>query len=114
MNLGALHAKGEVFYFVHADAIPPATFFNDISEAIILHKRAGCFRLKFNPTSILLKKNEFFTRFKGGYCCGGDQSLYITKEVFKDLGGFNENCVIMEDFELTKRIKKQYGLHQLF
>ncbi len=111
MNLGALHAKGDIFYFVHADAMPPTTFFTDISEATMQHKQAGCFRLKFNTRSKLLKINEFFTRFKGGYYGGGDQTLYIEKHLFKDLDGFNERYVIMEDFEFTKRIKKRYGLH---
>ncbi len=111
MNLGALHAMGNVFYFVHADAMPPATFYSDICEAIDQQKKAGCFRLKFKTQSKLLKINSFFTRFKGGYYGGGDQTLYIERDVFNSLGGFNEKYVIMEDFELTKRIKKQYGLH---
>ncbi|MBA3682640.1 MAG: TIGR04283 family arsenosugar biosynthesis glycosyltransferase [Bacteroidetes bacterium] len=111
MNIGALQAKGDIFYFVHADAMPPATYYNDIKEAIIQQKKAGCFRLKFNTSSKLLKINEFFTRFKGGYYGGGDQTLYIEKNAFKDLDGFNERYVIMEDFEFTKRIKKRCGLH---
>lgn len=111
MNLGASHATGNIFYFVHADAMPPVSFYSDIKEATIQHKKAGCFRLKFGTQSNLLKINEFFTRFKGGYYGGGDQTLYIEKDVFKNLGGFDEKYVIMEDFEFTKRIKKRYGLH---
>lgn len=111
MNSGASLATGDIFYFVHADAMPPPTFYDDINEAINQHKKAGCFRLKFNSPSKLLKINAFFTRFKGGYYGGGDQTLYIERNVFNDLGGFNEKYVIMEDFELTKRIKKKHGLH---
>jgi hypothetical protein len=33
-------------------------------------------------------------------CRGGDQSLFITKELFKELKGFDENFVIYEDNEI--------------
>ena len=36
----------------------------------------------------------------------GDQSLFVTKDVFKKCGGFDENLLMMEDQEIIHRIKK--------
>ena len=37
---------------------------------------------------------------------GGDQCLFIKKQVFEAVGEYNENQVLMEDFEFFKRMKK--------
>ncbi|MGL1654816.1 glycosyltransferase, partial [Vibrio parahaemolyticus] len=34
MNEGALLARGDVLYFVHADTLPPGSFIHDIIQAI--------------------------------------------------------------------------------
>jgi len=34
MNFGAFNAKGEIFYFLHADTIPPKNFTKDIVNLI--------------------------------------------------------------------------------
>lgn len=108
MNAGAKMATGEIFYFVHADAKPPTTFINDLSNSIQKGYDFGCYRFKFDSKSPLLAVNSFFTRFKVLWCRGGDQTLFIKKAVFQDNGGFNEEYVVMEDFELIKRLWKNY------
>lgn len=42
-------------------------------------------------------------------CRGGDQTLFIKKDVFESLGGFNERFVIMEDYEIIQRIQKRFS-----
>jgi len=42
------------------------------------------------------------------WCRGGDQSLFITKEVFDDLGGFPNDFIIMEEYFLIKKIFEKY------
>lgn len=37
---------------------------------------------------------------------GGDQTLFVTRALFKQLGGFNEQCVLMVDFEIIQRIRR--------
>ena len=34
MNFGAKRATGDVLYFVHADTLPPTSFYEDIQKAI--------------------------------------------------------------------------------
>jgi hypothetical protein len=55
-----------------------------------------------------LAVNSFFTRFKVLWCRGGDQTLFIKKSLFEEQNGFNEEYVVMEDFELIKRLWKKY------
>ncbi|MGE0566437.1 MAG: TIGR04283 family arsenosugar biosynthesis glycosyltransferase [Bacteroidia bacterium] len=106
MNAGAKIATGDILYFVHADAIPPTEFVLDIKKAISQNKKAGCFRFRFDSNRKLLAANAYCTRFNGIFSGGGDQSLFVEKKLFDALGGFDENHVIMEDFDLVNRLRK--------
>ncbi len=108
MNLGAIDAKGEILYFVHADAFPPTSYCNDIVDVIKNGYDFGCYRFKFKSRNPLLAVNSFFTRFKFLWCRGGDQTLFIRKDIFQKEKGFDEKYVIMEDFELVKRLWRKY------
>lgn len=108
MNYGASIAKGKIFYFLHADSIPPKNFTKTISEAVENNFVSGCFRLDFDYQHWFLKANCWFTRFDVNAIRFGDQSLFVTKESFNKCGGFDENLLVMEDQEIIHRIKK-YG-----
>lgn len=106
MNSGSKHASYEFLYFLHADARPPIDFVNEIILFLSSDYDFGSFCYKFNSEKLILKINSFFTRFDGFYAGGGDQSLFIRKDVFEKLNGFNENLKIMEDFDFYKRAKR--------
>lgn len=107
MNAGARYAKGQILYFLHADSVPPFNFDKAINEAVANNRKAGCFYMGFDEDHPVLKLSGWFTRFKSDWCRGGDQSLFITKNLFGEIGGFDESCVIMEDSEIIPRIKKR-------
>jgi len=108
MNYGASSATGEVLYFLHADTIPPRNFSADIANAVSKGFTSGCYRLSFDHQHWFLKANCWFTRFDVNAVRFGDQSLFVTKEVFEKSGGFREDLLMMEDQEIISRIKK-YG-----
>ena len=108
MNLGAQRAKGDVLYFVHADVLPPKQFIDNIAEAINKKYDFGCFSYRFDSTTFLLKLNAGFTRRDSVIIGGGDQTLFIKRAVFETLGGFDENHIIMEDYHLYWRAKRQF------
>ncbi len=110
MNLGAKHAMGEIFYFVHADVQLVSSFVEDIEQALQTCE-AGCYRYVFDSSHTLLKINAFFTRFPMMWCRGGDQTLFITRNLFEQLGGFDEYFEVMEDFDLIRRIKEHTRFH---
>lgn len=105
MNHGALIARGEVFYFLHADSIPPLHFTQYILDACQHEASSGCFRLAFDHNHWFLKANSWFTRFDINGVRFGDQSLFVTREVFAKCGGFREDLIIMEDQEIIHRLK---------
>ena len=109
LNYGASLATGNILHFIHADTLPPASCFLDVLEALGEGYDLGCFTYEFDSKFPLLKLNGFFTRFDIMWCRGGDQTLFIKKEVFEDIGRFREDYVIMEDFEILKRARKKYA-----
>ena len=106
MHYGASIAKGCVLYFVHADTYPPASFANDIVAAINDGFFIGRYRTKFDSSKWYLKINAWFTRFDWFMCMGGDQTLFITKELYQSTGGFNTEMMIMEEYEFAKRARE--------
>ena len=56
---------------------------------------------------MLLRVNSYSTRFGGLMSRGGDQTLFITRSLFERLQGFDERYVIMEDFDIIRRIEQQ-------
>jgi rSAM/selenodomain-associated transferase 2 len=107
MNFGASKAKGDILYFVHADSIPPLSFPEDIKESLADGYQLGCYRFKFRSKRRILKINSYFTRFDRLMCRGGDQTLFIPKTLFNELGGYREDYIIMEDYEFLIRARKQ-------
>lgn len=108
MNAGVSKATGDVYYFVHADARPPKYFRADIEKSINNNFKLGCYRFRFDSKSALLKINSYFTRFDKMMCRGGDQTLFVVKDIFNALNGFDEGHVIMEDYDFLKRARKQF------
>jgi rSAM/selenodomain-associated transferase 2 len=97
LNSGALQASGDILYFLHADCWPPEDFDKHIIKAIEEGQCAGCFRLQFDSKHWWLRLAGWFTQFNWRMCRGGDQSLFIKKTLFNDIGGYNETYPIYED-----------------
>lgn len=108
MNFGALMANGDILYFLHADSIPPRNFISQILNEYLKGFSSGCFRLQFDYSHWFLKANAWFTRFNVNAVRFGDQSLFVTKEVFQKAAGFREDLYMMEDQEIIHRLKR-YG-----
>ncbi|PWT73526.1 MAG: hypothetical protein C5B59_13295 [Bacteroidetes bacterium] len=107
MNRGATAAQGEILYFLHADSIPPKSFTAHILDAYSKQYISGCFRLAFDYNHWFLKANAWFTKFDVNAFRFGDQSLFVTRDVFQKIDGFREDLVMMEDQEIIQRIKEQ-------
>jgi len=108
MNAGAELAHYPYLFFMHADVQLPPSFWSDIRSFKDKNLDFGLFPYQFRPTSFLLKINAAQTHKKGFFTGGGDQGLWIRKEVFERERGFDESLPIMEDFELFWRLQKQY------
>jgi rSAM/selenodomain-associated transferase 2 len=108
MNLGVSHSSKAILYFVHADTIPPASFYEEIAEAIKNEYPMGCYRFKFNSPKWYLRINSYFTRFDRIWCRGGDQTLFIKRDLFEKLGRFDAEKQIMEEYYFMEKARLNY------
>lgn len=113
MNFGASIAKGTILYFVHADCLPPLNFIDDITAAVKNGFDCGRYRTKFNSPKLQYKFSAFFTRFDWLICYGGDQTFFITRNLFDTINGFDSSMQIMEEYDLTARAKN-LGRYKIF
>lgn len=114
MNLGAKQTTGSILYFLHADSFPPKHFDQLIINEIEKDNPAGCFKMKFDNNHWWLQILGWLTKFSWKACRGGDQSQFITKELFNELDGFDESYSIYEDYDLINKLyaKKQFVVIQ--
>ena len=104
LNEGANCAKNEWLFFVHADTILPYHFDRLLLENLKNKKTARCFSLTFDLDHFLLKIESLGSRLNIAWCRGGDQTLMVHKDLFSDLGGFDEHYNIAEDLLLCRKI----------
>ena len=114
MNTGALQAQGDILYFLHADSLPPKNFDQLIINEVEKGNQAGCFKMKFDHHHWWLRLASWLTHFKWRACRGGDQSQFITKALFNDIGGYDEEFMIYEDNILINELfkRKQFAVIQ--
>jgi rSAM/selenodomain-associated transferase 2 len=110
MNNGAKMASGKILYFLHCDSFPPKDFNLFIWNQVQKGHHAGCFRMKFDYAHPVLYVCQWFTKINHISCRGGDQSLFVTKKLFEEIGGYNESFTLYEDNEIIERLyaKKQF------
>ena len=110
MNLAAKQATGGILYFLHADSFPPKDFDQLIIQKVENNNLAGCFRMQFDSQHWWLRLASWLTQFRWRACRGGDQSQFITKTLFNEIGGFDEKFIIYEDNILINELykRKQY------
>ena len=103
MDFGARQAKGDLFYFVHADTLPPISFARDIHNLIADGFDMGNFRYQFEDGPWMLKLNSYFTQFSWFFTQGGDRTFFITRKAYEQVGGFDPEHLIMEEYEFLRR-----------
>lgn len=113
MNFGVREATGDVLMFLHADVLPPETYYEDIKKATEKGFLFGFFAYRFQPSSLWLNINSFFTTKPGLFAGGGDQIHFMSRELFNKMGGYDETLAIMEDFDFVSRYKKIYSQYAI-
>ena len=113
MNVGAERSSGRILYFLHADTLPPSTFCDDILGAVSTGHSAGCFQMEFDDPHWIMQLYGWFTQIPLTICRGGDQSLFITRQLFTRIGGFDRTMEVMEDIEIIGRIEQHVPFHIL-
>lgn len=103
MNAGAAASDADILYFLHADCTPPRGFKSFIKKAVQNGAEAGAFRLRMKSNNPLLHVNNWCTRLPFLWCRGGDQSFFLTRDCWQQIGPYPE-VAIMEEYFLWKKI----------
>ncbi len=111
MNNGAEQAKGQFIWFVHADSeIHPESFkrLNDVLNQnplslvyFDLKFSCGSYRMKINEIGVKIRSNLFKMPF-------GDQGLCISRNLFYQVGRYNEETETGEDLEFVVKCQRSH------
>ncbi|PYM14011.1 MAG: glycosyl transferase [Verrucomicrobia bacterium] len=109
MNLGAQHARGDVFLFLHADTWIGPGALDRIAKALgnpgVV---GGAFARQFRDPSLLLRLTccigECRSRLLGWFY--GDQGIFVRRITFERMGGF-QDMPLFEDVDFARRMARQ-------
>lgn len=107
MNVGAKKATGRILIFLHVDSRLPRNAPSCIEKALHTY-RAGCFSLKIDTDHPFLWIGCMLANLRARYMGipYGDQTYFIERELFFEIGGFPE-LPIMEDVAFMLELKRR-------
>ncbi len=108
LHIGANASINNVLVFLHADTILPPTTVKYINSSLSnSNSNWGRFNAMFSDNNLIFKVIAWFMN-KRSCITGivtGDHTLFIKRDTYFDCGGFAD-IPIMEDIEISKRLKK--------
>ncbi len=106
MNTGANLAIHQVLLFLHADTTLPGNFITLIEEN--LQTGWGRFNVRLSGKKTMFRVIEFMINLRSTVTsvATGDQAIFVTRQLFTQVGGFAE-IALMEDIELSKKLRTQ-------
>lgn len=123
-NIAAQKAEGEFLFFLNSDTIITSDFFNTIFDLYKSDKELGIVAPKLLMENGLEQEYAYgkFPTFKGLFIRNSRQdsandksevdwlsgaALFIKKEIFDNIGGFDDSFFMyFEDIDLCKRVKE--------
>jgi len=108
MNLGALHASGDVLLFLHADTKLPGSALDDICRVLADPQvLGGRFDVRLEGKHWMLKLigTMISLRSRVSGVATGDQAIFVRRQVFARLGGYPD-LPLMEDIALSRALKR--------
>jgi rSAM/selenodomain-associated transferase 2 len=105
-NAAARCASGEIFWFLHADALPARGSSAQIESAVRRGAVGGNFRIRFEGRGFWPRFFEIIARVQrdvGIYY--GDSGIWATRAAWQELGGFAP-WPLFEDVDLARRMER--------
>lgn len=110
MNVGAAAASGDMLVFLHADTLLESTWH---AELIALLRTDHCMWGAFSPciaaSGFIYRCAERWGRFRSRVLKipFGDQTIFISAQLFRAVEGFDESVDFMEELDLATRLNRQ-------
>jgi rSAM/selenodomain-associated transferase 2 len=106
LNEGARASTGDPIVFLHADTRLPQTAYESLTTT---PAAGGNFAIRFDG-------NDLFSRVLGAWyrvqrrlgVYYGDSAIWLTRDTFERLGGFDTSLPIMDDYELVRRLERHH------
>lgn len=107
LNAGAAFASGETLLFLHADALLPEGFVEQVTAVLATGAIAGAFRLRIENAGLGLRAVAWGANARSRFLQlpYGDQGLFLRTSDFLRVGGFPQ-WPLMEDYEFCRRLKR--------
>jgi rSAM/selenodomain-associated transferase 2 len=105
MNAGAAAANGNVLLFLHADTRLPRDALEHLSHFNRGEQAWGRFDVRLSGNQRLFSVIAWFMNHRSRLTgiCTGDQGMFVRRDIFEALGGFQE-VPLMEDVEFSRRL----------
>ena len=113
MNVGAVHASGDILVFLHVDTILPTHALLLIQKTLQNEQLVGgAFTLQIQSQKWILRMVAAFSTIRSRITRApyGDQVIFLRKSYFDVIGGYR-SIPLMEDVELMHRIRKKKRKH---
>jgi len=115
MNHGAREAGGDTLLFLHADTRLPDGAARAIEQTLAEPGVVGGrFDVAFDNERPLFRVIAWLmnTRSRASGICTGDQAIFVRRADFEAVGGYPD-IPLMEDIELSRRLKRRGNLRAL-
>jgi len=107
LHAGALAARGDVLFFLHADTRLPAGALAEVLDALKAPEVVGGrFRLAFDRRHPVLDAIAFGSRFGSGWTAYGDAGFFVRAGIYRRIGGF-EPVPLLEDVRFYRRLMRE-------
>jgi GT2 family glycosyltransferase len=106
-HAGALAARGEVLWFVHADTSPPQHAIGEINDALRdMSVVGGNFGLVFDDSTRAARQlTAIYPTLRWLNLCYGDSGIFVRRSAYDSVGGFRP-LAIFEDLDLLRRLRR--------
>jgi rSAM/selenodomain-associated transferase 2 len=109
LHAGALAARGDALWFLHADTAPPRDALARIAAALARDAQAvgGNFHIRFDGADTAARfLTWLYPRLRRLGLCYGDSGFFVRRGVYEEVGGFRP-FPIFEDLDLLRRLRRR-------
>ena len=106
-NAGAAQAVSAHLLFLHADSTIEADSLEHIESAFASGAVGGCFTLRIDDQGWIFRVFERSVNLRAGHfgVIDGDLGIFVRRDVFESIGGFNDWSV-MEDIAFSRKLRE--------
>lgn len=108
MNEGAYAASGDILLFLHSDCLLERQSLNTVSSFIKNGYVGGCLSQRINSNRLVYRLIESSGNIRAKFfkVFYGDQAIFVRRDIFLKVGGF-DNKPLFEDVILSGKLRKE-------